>query len=137
MRRHAGFTLIELMVTVVVIGILAAIAYPSYVAYIVKANRAAAKSFLLEVSSRQQGYLLDARSYAADLATLKLTVPAEVSKNYTVETAPKAGAAPPGFTATAKPTGSQAVRDAGCGNLTIDEANAKTVSGSDGVTKCW
>lgn len=136
-RHTQGFTLIELMITVAIVGILAAIAYPSYLSYIVKSNRAAAKSFLLEVSSRQQRYLLDARSYAPDLATLQMTAPPEVSKNYTVTTAPTAGATPPGFTASAAPSGSQAVRDVGCGTLTIDEAGTKSVSGSSGVAACW
>lgn len=136
-RREGGFTLIELMITVAIIGILAAIAYPSYAAYVARTNRAAAKAFLLEVSGRQQRYLLDARSYAADLTALQMSAPAEVSRNYTITTAPKAGATPPGFTATATPTAGQAARDAGCGTLGIDEAGTKTASGADGATKCW
>lgn len=134
-RRASGFTLIELMITVAIVGILAAVAYPSYLTYLTKSNRRAAQSFLLEVSNRQQRYLLDARSYAADLATLQMSTPPDVSRNYTITTAPKAGTTPPGFTATATPTGTQATRDAGCGNLTIDETGAKTASG--GGATCW
>lgn len=136
-RRESGFTLIELMITVAIVGILAAIAYPSYVAYTIRSNRAAAKAFLLEVSNRQQRYLLDARSYAADMATLQMTAPADVSRNYTITTEPKAGTTPPGFVAKAVPAGAQATRDARCGTLTIDEAGSKTASGSDGAAKCW
>lgn len=133
--RQRGFTLVELMITVAIVGILAAVAYPSYLTYLTKSNRRAAQSFLLEVSNRQQRYLLDARSYAADLATLQMSTPPDVSRNYTITTAPKAGTTPPGFTATATPTGTQATRDAGCGNLTIDETGAKTASG--GGATCW
>ena len=136
-RGNSGFTLIEVMVTVAIVGILAAIAYPSYMAYVVRSNRAAAKSFLLEVTNRQQRYLLDARSFAADMTALQMSAPADVAKNYTITTAPKAGTTPPGFTATATPTGSQLNRDAACGTLTIDEAGTKTASGADGATKCW
>lgn len=136
-RGNSGFTLIEVMVTVAIVGILAAIAYPSYMAYVVRSNRAAAKSFLLEVTNRQQRYLLDARSFAADMTALQMSAPADVSRNYTITTAPKAGTKPPGFTATATPTGSQLNRDAACGTLTIDEAGTKTASGADGATKCW
>lgn len=125
------------MVTVAIVGILAAIAYPSYAAYIVKSNRAAAKAYLLEVSSRQQRHLLDARSFAADMTALGMTTPADVARNYTITTSPKVDAKPPGFTATATPAGSQAIRDAGCGTLGIDEAGAKSATGADGVAKCW
>lgn len=131
-----GFTLVELMIVVAIVAILAAVAYPSYVNYIVRSNRAAAESFMLEVSGRQQRYMLDARSYAADLATLLISAPSEVSNNYVVTTAPKTGATPPGFTVTATPQGVQAARDTGCGTLSIDEVGAKT-AGVNGVSACW
>lgn len=140
-RRLAGFTLIEVMVVVAVIGILAAVAYPSYSSYIVSSNRRAAQSFMLEVSNRQQRYLLDARSYAdaanvGDIDTkLNITTPPDVARNYDVISPVKAGAKPPGFTVKATPKGTQAQRDTKCGTLTVDETGQKTASG--GGTKCW
>ena len=136
-RRADGFTLIELMVTVAIVAILAAIAYPSYTAYIVRSNRAAAKGYMLEVTSAQQRNLLDARAYAVDMAALNLTAPSNVSANYTITTAPKASTVPPGFTVTATPILGQLARDAACGTLTIDEAGTKTASGAQGVAGCW
>ncbi|CAN7550404.1 type IV pilin protein [Variovorax paradoxus] len=135
--QERGFTLIELMITVAIVAILAAIAYPSYTSYIVRSNRSAVQGYMLEVSSLQQRYLLDARSYAADLAALNSSVPSHVSSNYTVTTPLKTGTTLPGFTVTATPIGSQLARDTGCGTLTIDEAGTKTASGSKGVAGCW
>jgi type IV pilus assembly protein PilE len=136
-RAGSGFTLIEVMVTVAIVAILAAIAYPSYMAYIVRSNRSAAEGYLLEVTNLQQRYLLDARTYAASLATLNSTVPSNVSLNYTVATAPKAITTPPGFTVTATPLGMQNVKDTACATLTIDETGTKTASGTSGVAGCW
>ena len=127
-----GFTLIELMITVAIIAILAAVAYPSYTRHIVRSNRAAAQSYMLEVSGLQQRYLLDARAYAASLTDLNTTVPANVAGNYTIATAQTAGP-PPGFTVTATPINSQLARDTECGTLTVDQTGKKTAAGPT----CW
>ncbi len=132
----AGFTLIELMITVAVMGVLAAIAYPSYMRYVARGNRSAAQSFMLEVTSRQERYLLDGRQYAPDLPTLGMTVPDTVSPNYTVSIT-NVTAAPPGYVVQAAPIGGQANNDANCGTLTIDGTGAKAASGPGGVANCW
>jgi type IV pilus assembly protein PilE len=140
-RIQQGFTLIELMITVAIIGILASIAYPSYSQYVVKSNRAAAEGFITSVTSKQQQYLLDARVYATDMATLGYTsanIPTEVSKNYSV-TLTADNTAPPTYTVTATPIpgGSQASNDTKCGALTLDQAGTKGKSGTGSVADCW
>lgn len=135
-RKSRGFTLIEAMIVVAILGLLAAVAYPSYQDYVIKGNRSAAQSFMLEVASKQERYLLDARAYAADIAALGMTVPSSVSANYTITSAPTGGT-PPGYDVTAVPIGNQLAKDTLCGTLTINATGTKTASGSGGVSQCW
>lgn len=83
--RGYGFTLIELMIVVAIIGILAAIAYPSYRQYVQRAHEADAQSFLLTLSNLQERYLLDKRAYADSLVKLGASTPADLSARYTID----------------------------------------------------
>lgn len=137
-KNQAGFTLIELMITVAIIGILASVAYPSYTQYVIKSNRATAEAFTLAVASKQEQYMLDARMYAADMTTLGYSsIPSEVSKNYSVTVSANNAATPPTYTVTATPTGTQASRDTKCATLTINQAGTKGESGTGSVADCW
>jgi type IV pilus assembly protein PilE len=128
-RRNArGFSLIDVLITVAIVGILAAIAVPSYQSSVRKGNRGAAESYLSDIAQRQQQYLLDQRSYAPDEATLSLTTPASVAQFYTVTIGISAGP-PPAFTASATPKGSQAA-DLSGQPLTITNTGAKGPSGA-------
>ena len=82
-RASGGFSLIELMIVSAIIGILAMIAVPSYDRYVVRSNRAVAKQFMLSAASKQEQYILDARTYATTVAALGLTPPAELATRYT------------------------------------------------------
>src|SRR5512135_2464137 len=104
--RQNGFTLIELMITVVIIAILAAIAVPAYQEYVKRGNRGAAESEMMGIANSEQQYLLANRVYA-DQATIGYVLPGNLSGKYTPNIAPGAGT-PPTFTITFTATGSQA-----------------------------
>jgi len=128
MNKSRGFTLIELMIAVAVVGILAAIAYPSFLAQIRKSRRVEAQTTLMSIAAKQQQMLLDVRSYAADTATLNLTPPDSVTKNYSVSMVVSTSTVP-AFTATAAPLGGQ-VADT-CGTLSLTDAGVKSPA------SCW
>src|SRR5512144_2808225 len=91
-RRHArGFTAIELMIVCVVVAILASVALPAYNSTLVRANRAAAQAYLLDLANRQEQYLLDARTYTPTVADL-LAPPASVAPYYRVTIGVPSGA---------------------------------------------
>jgi type IV pilus assembly protein PilE len=100
--RHLGLTLIEVLVTLSIIGILAAVAYPTYLAQLRQGNRSEAQQFLLDLATREQQYLMDARSYGS-LTQLNVTVPAHLSRYYAVTVVVDNAARPPTFTLTATP----------------------------------
>jgi type IV pilus assembly protein PilE len=123
--RISGFTAVELLVAVATIAMLATIAYPSYVGYKVRANRAAAQSFLIDLANRQQLHFLDARRYANSLAGLGWSsVPPEISSYYLIqEPVVDNAAAPPSFTLSAVArAGTMQARD---GDLSINSAGLK------------
>jgi type IV pilus assembly protein PilE len=122
--RERGFTLIDMMIAVVVIAILLAVALPSYQEHMRKARRAAAQSHLMDLAQRQQQYLLDARGYAPDLATLGITTPSDVLAFYQPPVIATPVGVRPTFTLTIIPkVGTSQVPD---GPLSIDNAGVKT-----------
>jgi type IV pilus assembly protein PilE len=123
MRKQNGFTLIELMITVAVIALLAAIALPSYQQFIVRSKRSAAQAAMMDIANRQQQFLLANRSYAdkAALVAGGYQLPGEVGSNYNFDIALSATAVP-GFTITLTPSGSQS----GDGALSINNNGVKT-----------
>lgn len=137
MRFHrinqSGFTLLELMIAVAVVGILAAVALPAYNDQIRKSRRAEAQAALMNISARQQQMLLDTRSYATTVATLNITLPGSVSSYYTVTIGPTTPTVPPTFTATATPIAGSGQAADKCGTMSIDQAGGKTAT----TTTCW
>ena len=124
-KRNLGFTLLELMIVVAVIGILIKMAYPSYQNWIVRTSREAAESQLQQLANLEEKIFLNSSAYTTSVTTaysgqstggLGLTSGTTVDGKYTI-TLP--GATATTFTLTATPvTGTSQVGD---GNLTIDQ----------------
>ena len=127
-RHNRGFSLVELMIVVAVVAILAAVGYPSYISHTRKSHRADAQSLLMTAAGRQQQFLLDTRSYGADLAALNVSAPQSLTRFYTVTMTVSAGTVP-AFTVTAAPLGAQAADK--CGTLALTNNGIKSPAG------CW
>ena len=131
MKVSKGFTLMELMIVVAIIGLLAVIAYPSYLNYIIRANRAEAKAFMVAVAAKEElaqlnspasGYIAVADN-AGFATALSYPVPQKVDENYDLKVEPVAGP-PRTFTITATPKAG--TRQASDGALTLNSAGDKT-----------
>ena len=123
MKKHKGFTLIELMITIVIVAILASIAIPSYRQYVIRGNRTAAQATMMEIATRQQQFFVANRTYAT-AAQLGFALPPEVDQNYNLGIVVAAGP-PPGFQITLTAEGAQASD----GNLTLNSEGVKGPAG--------
>lgn len=143
LNRRAGFTLIELMIVVAVIGILTAIAIPAYQDYVTRSKRADGRAALLSLQLAQEKYRTNCPQYADGIHASTLTCVTGGSHNLVANTsspdsyytlAITAGNATT-YTLTATPT----FTDTKCGTLGIDlsQSNPKTKTGTDTVANCW
>ncbi|WP_081730558.1 type IV pilin protein [Zestomonas thermotolerans] len=130
---QSGFTLIEVMIVVVIIGILAAIAYPSYDEYVKRANRSEGQALLNDAAARQERYFAQNNAYITSSDELsKLGLRTETGK-YKLQVA-KGEKEDGGYLLTAK----QLFGDSKCGNLTLNAMGKKGRTGTGKtVEECW
>jgi type IV pilus assembly protein PilE len=145
----AGFTLIELMVTIVVAAILAAIAIPSYTNQMRKSRRTEAKQALLDMAAREERYFATNSAYSSTPSNLGYsgTFPINIGNNYyqisacvsataSVSAACSDAGTAAAFVLTATPINGQ-TSDSVCGTYTLDSTGAQNVTGTAGATTCW
>lgn len=133
-NKSLGFTLLEIMAAVVIIGILAAMAYPVYVQHGVKANRTEAKTALMDLAARMERYYMQNHSYEGATIEKVGIAPRTLHGHYELQIAKITATT---FTIQAVPEGTQAKGDAACGSLTLNQLNQKGITGPGNVTDCW
>ena len=143
-----GFTLTELLVTVAILSLLAAIGYPSYLEHARKTKRGVAKGALIELAARQTQYYLDNKTYTADLTNLGYPIsPAFIDSSGTAVAATDtdriyqigavAGSvSATGFTVEAVPQLGQ-TKDTVCATLRLSNVGQKTETGTGAASDCW
>ena len=133
MHKQRGFSLIELMVTVAIVGTLAAIAIPSYNSYVRRSKRADAKVALTSLAQQYERCYTRYNAYNNGGCNVALGTPTP-NKAYTIAADPGGTNDAQNFAIMATPTGDQ-VKDTACGTFKLNSAGVKTVTGA--ATNCW
>lgn len=132
--RERGFTLIEVLIVCVIVGVLATIALPSYLNSVQKSRRSDAKSALLGASGQMERYFTERGTYAtATLGSSGVAPSASLNGYYSLSFASQTATT---YTLRAAPAGAQ-VGDP-CGTFTYDDKGVKGVTGgTKPVADCW
>ena len=145
--RSRGFTLVELLIALMIVGILSSIAVPSFTDYVTNSRRMQAKQFMMDLASRQEQFLLDNKTYAQSTKDLGFAQ-AYVATNMEGESSAwgketqylfrfdPANTSATSWELDAIAWGQQKARDGDCQTLTINSAGVETATGDD-ADSCW
>jgi len=146
MNSTRGFTLIEVMITVAIVGILAAIAYPSYQSYILRSHRSEGMALLSEAAARMERYYAQNSTYATATpnrlgltSTANATTVNSANGYYSLSLTTLTATT---YSLSATPQNAQA-QDTACGTLTLDSTGLRGAAGKTAtndaatVSNCW
>jgi len=144
-KCQRGATLLEIMVVVAIIAIVASIGYPSYMGYVTRSNRTAAKSLLLQIADRQEQFFANNKRYTDDLTDLNYVTDGFMVNDQGAVTAAGSddrvysvfltNTTPVTYTVNAAPQLRQAGHDTQCLTMTLTHAGMRAQTGPS--TDCW
>lgn len=141
-----GFTLVELMVTLVIVSILISVAVPAYTSQTRKSRRTEARTALLDIAGREERLFSTTNTYSSTPSDLgygaaSATFPMTIASGYYTVTVVVAAGPPATFTVTATPvSGKGQDKDLQCASFSVVQTGAqaaKNSSGADATTNCW
>jgi type IV pilus assembly protein PilE len=141
-----GFTLVEMMVTVLILAILAAIAVPSYSSQVRKSRRTEARNSVLDAAAREERFYATNNKYSQTATDLGYAALPQPGQYYQLAIACTPDATCTGYSVTATPQGPQ-VKDTSCATFQVDQTGKQTASAAvapggnqtapDTTTTCW
>jgi type IV pilus assembly protein PilE len=144
LRLQRGITLMELMVVMAIIGILSAIAIPTYMQYTIRTHRAAARACLSEAAQFMERFYTTHQSYLDEdgnppVLGLGCQSGSGLNERYTIALADDPATTQRTYTVVATPIDAQADRDTACGELSLNEVGTRGAGDGSAaaLAKCW